>query len=399
MSPSTDIVVVGGGLVGCAVARALAKNGRQVTVLEGESAVARHQSGRNSGVVHSGLYYRPGSLRARLCVVGRDALFRYAEQKKIPLTRRGKLVVATEREEIPALAELERRGHANGLAGLERLPGEAIRELEPAVAGVAGLRVPQTGMVDFAAVNRAYADDIAELGGEVLLGTRFLSVAEDGNRLVVRTSAGERTTRQLINCAGLQADRVARACGAAPDGRIVPFRGDYYRLADRRRDIVSRPIYPVPDPRLPFLGVHLTPKIDGSIEAGPNAVLALAREGYRKTSIRPGDLASALGFPGLWRFAARHWRTAVGELWRSLSKRAFTRALQRLVPALEGDDLESGGSGVRAQMMSPQGRLVDDFRILPHGRTLHVLNTPSPAATASLAIGYHVAGIALDHLD
>lgn len=398
MTRTADIVVVGGGLVGCAVGRALARNDLTVAVLEAESAVARHQSGRNSGVVHSGLYYAPGSLRARLCVVGRDALYRYAEENAVPCERTGKLVVATEEAELARLGELERRGRENGLEGLERLDPAGIRELEPQAAGIAGLFVPQTGIVDFAAVNRAYADEIEELGGEVLLDTRFLGIDEREGDLLVRTSRGELAAGRLINCAGLQADRVARACGVVTELRIVPFRGEYYRLAPRRAGIVSRPVYPVPDPAFPFLGVHLTPRVDGSIEAGPNAVLALAREGYSWTDVRLQDARSALGFAGFWRFAARHWRTGLAELRRSFSRHAFARSLQRLVPAIGAADLEPGGAGVRAQMMAPDGRLIDDFRILSHGRTLHVLNTPSPAATASLAIGSHVAGAALEEL-
>jgi L-2-hydroxyglutarate oxidase len=391
MNDNFDVAVVGGGLVGCAVGRALVLAGKKVAVLEAEAEVARHQSGRNSGVIHSGLYYKPGSFRARFTVSGRNALYRYVEEKGIAFQRCGKLVVAADQGEIPALDELERRGRANGLEGLRRLGPEEVREIEPEVVGVSGLFVPETGIVDFGEVNRAYAADIVTLGGDVRCNARFLGVVEDGMDAVVRTTAGELRARQMVNCAGLQADRIAHACGVATDIRIVPFRGEYYELAKERSDLVSRPIYPVPDPAFPFLGVHLTTKISGRIEAGPNAVLALHREGYSRTAFRFADAWSALGFPGFWRLAANNWRTGIAEVWRSFSRQSFARSLQKLVPAVEADDLAEGGCGIRAQAMNSDGTLVDDFRILPHGHTLHVLNTPSPAATASLAIGDHVA--------
>lgn len=399
MSKVHDVVVVGGGLVGCAVGRSLSQRGKSVVVLEAENDLAQHQSGRNSGVIHSGLYYQPGSFRARFTVAGRNALYRYVEERGLPHQRCGKLVVASDSTEIGPLDELERKGRANGLEGVRRLSSEEIREIEPAVAGVSGLLIPETGIVDYEAVNHAYAQDIEAHGGEVRCGTRFLGVVEDGDSAVVLTSAGELRARQTVNCAGLQADRIAHACGAATDIRIVPFRGEYYHLADERSDLVSRPIYPVPNPAFPFLGVHLTTKIDGRIEAGPNAVLALKREGYSKTAFRLADAANALCFFGFWRLAARNWRTGIGEVWRSFSKRAFARSLQKLVPAVRAEDLFTGGCGVRAQAMNADGSLVDDFRIIPHGHTLHVLNTPSPAATASLAIGDHVAESVIERLD
>lgn len=392
---SWDIVVVGGGLVGCAVGRALTLAGRRVAVLEAESELARHQSGRNSGVIHSGLYYKPGSFRARFTVAGREALYRYVEEKGIAFQRCGKLVVAAATSELGALDELERRGRANGLAGLRRLSPEEIQELEPAVVGVSGLLVPETGIVDFPAVNRAYAADVEARGGEVRCGARVLSIVEDGSEVVVETTRGDLRAGLAINCAGLQADRLAHACGAATDMRIVPFRGDYYYLRPERADLVSRPIYPVPDPAFPFLGVHLTTKLGGRIEAGPNAVLSLHREGYSKAAFRFADAADSLSFPGFWLLAARNWRTGIAEVHRSFSRGAFARSLRSLVPSVQAKDLLPGGCGVRAQAMNRDGTLVDDFRILPHGRTLHVLNTPSPAATASLAIGDYVAERAL----
>lgn len=398
MSKVWDVVVVGGGLVGCAVGRSLALAGKTVAVLEAETDLAQHQSGRNSGVIHSGLYYVPGSFRARFTVAGRNALYRYVEEKGIQHQRCGKLVVASDENEIGPLDELERKGRANGLEGVRRLGPEEIREIEPAVVGVSGLLIPETGIVDYEAVNHAYADDIREHGGEVRLATRFQSVVEDGDTATVLTSGDELRTRQMVNCAGLQADRIAHACGVATDIRIVPFRGEYYLLSDERSDLVSRPIYPVPDPAFPFLGVHLTTKFDGSIEAGPNAVLALKREGYSKTAFRLADAVNSLAFPGFWRLAARNWRTGIAEVWRSFSKAAFARSLQKLTPDVRTEDLSSGGCGVRAQAMNADGTLVDDFRILPHGHTLHVLNTPSPAATASLAIGDYVAERVVERL-
>jgi L-2-hydroxyglutarate oxidase len=398
VSGTYDVVVIGGGLIGCAVGRALSLGGAAVAVLEAEAEVARHQSGRNSGVIHSGLYYSPGSYRARFTVEGREALYRYLEENGIAFERCGKLVVARDDRDLAALDELERRGRANGLDGLSRLDAVRIRELEPAVAGVEGLLVPQTGIVDFAAVNRSYARDIESAGGSVLLGTRCLAVTESDSSATVRTSRGELRARLAVNCAGLQADRIAHACGVATDLRIVPFRGDYYHLTAARSSLVSRPVYPVPDPTFPFLGVHLTTKLDGRIEAGPNAVLALDREGYHKAAFRFADASDVLGFPGFWRLAARHWRIGLAELRRSFSKRSFARSLRELVPAVSAADLTAGGCGIRAQAMLRDGTMVDDFRIEPGRRTLHVLNTPSPAATASLAIGDHVAARAREML-
>jgi len=392
--------VIGGGIVGLATAVALLEAGAEdVTVLEAESRVAAHQSGHNSGVIHSGLYYRPGSLKARLCREGRAALLRYCEAEGIPHQRTGKLVVAGREEELPMLATLEERGRANGLQGLRRLAGPELREREPAVAGLAGLWVPEAGVVDFAVVTAALARTLEREGGKVETGARVMQLVRDGSRgLVVETTAGPRSARLVINCAGLQADRVARLCGANPDVLIVPFRGEYYELVPERRELVRTAIYPVPDPALPFLGVHLTRTVGGHVHAGPNAVLAWAREGYRRLDISPRDLAGTLSYPGFWRMAARHWRAGIAEMGRSLSKAAFLRALQRLVPALRREDLVPGGSGVRAQAVDRTGRLVDDFHILETAGAVHVLNAPSPAATASLAIGREVAARALRQL-
>ncbi|MEE8523964.1 MAG: L-2-hydroxyglutarate oxidase [Thermoanaerobaculia bacterium] len=385
-----DIVVVGGGIVGLATAMALAEDA-SVVVLEAEDDVARHQSGHNSGVIHSGLYYPPGSLKAELCASGRQALERLCEEDGIPFERRGKLVVATREEEIPALDELERRGRANGLAGIERLDGQGIREHEPQAAGLAGLLVAETGIVDYVAVCRAYAARVRRAGGEIRTGSRLLSVREKNGEAVLVTAAGEIHCRCWVNCAGLQSDRVARLSGIEPEVRIIPFRGEYCEVVGESRNLVQRPIYPVPDPRFPFLDVHLTPTLDGRLEAGPNAILALKREGYRRTSFSLRDTLDTLAYPGFWRLAGRFWRTGVDEVVRSLVKRRFVAALRRLVPAIRTEDVRRAGSGVRAQAVDRQGGLVDDFRIVEAKRSVHVLNAPSPGATASIAIGRHIA--------
>jgi L-2-hydroxyglutarate oxidase len=387
-----DVAVVGGGIVGTAAAMAIAgRGGLSVVVLEAEEGLAAHQSGHNSGVVHSGLYYQPGSLKARLCVEGAAALYRFCAEEGIACEHCGKLVVATREEELPRLEELARRGAANGLGGLRRLGPRELREVEPHAAGMAALFVPQSGIVDYAAVVRAYARRVAAAGGEVLTGARVVAVRREVGALQVITRRGDFACRLLVNCAGLQSDRVARLCGAAPEVAIVPFRGEYYELAPARRHLVRALLYPVPDPRFPFLGVHLTRRVDGRVEAGPNAVLALKREGYTWRDVSLRDLAETAGWPGFWRLMGRTWTAGAGEVWRSFVRRAFVRDLRRLVPELRDADLLPGGSGVRAQAVDRAGRLVDDFHILAAERSLHVLNAPSPAATASLAIGEHIA--------
>ena len=392
-----DVAVIGGGIVGVATALALCRTTRaSVTVLEAEDRLATHQTGRNSGVIHAGLYYKPGSLKARNCTAGREALYRFCAERGVPAERCGKLVVATTAEELPALAELELRGRANGLIGLRRLAAGELGEIEPHVRGLAGLLVPVTGIVDYGAVAAAMADELRGLGAEVRTGARVLALARDGDEFVLETAGGEQRCRHVVGCAGLQADRVARRCGVEPGVRIVPFRGEYYELAEARRGLVRNLIYPVPDPRFPFLGVHFTRKIGGSVEAGPNAVLAFRREGYRKTSFSLRDTAEVVGAPAFWRLAARYWRTGAAEMWRSASRRAFARALQRLIPEITAADLRPGGAGVRAQALDRAGNLLDDFHIVEAERQVHILNAPSPAATASLAIGAHVAALAAD---
>ncbi|HJQ83106.1 MAG TPA: L-2-hydroxyglutarate oxidase [Candidatus Binatia bacterium] len=392
MARSYDVAVVGGGIVGTATAMALARTTRAaVVILEAEDRLASHQSGRNSGVIHSGLYYRPGSLKARYCVEGREAMYRFCAERGIAHERCGKVVIATHDAELPALAELERRGAANGLEGIRRLDPTAIRAHEPAAVGIAGLLVPQTGIVDYPAVTRAFADDVVAAGGEVLTRARVAGVRREGGGLVVETARGPIQCRRLVNCAGLQSDRIARLCGVEPGVRIVPFRGDYYELVPARHALVRNLIYPVPDPALPFLGVHFTRMIHGGIEAGPNAVLALRREGYRPWSFSPRDALEIAAWGGTWRMARRFWRTGAGEFYRALSKGAFVRALRRLVPALRPEDVRRRGAGVRAQAVEPSGALVDDFRIVGDAHTIHVVNAPSPAATASIVIGREIA--------
>lgn len=387
-----EVAVIGGGIVGLATARELARRDHRVLVLEAEPAVGRHQTGNNSGVIHSGLYYRPGSLKARLCTEGREEMFRFCEEHGVPAERCGKLVLATREDEIPRLDELERRGRANGLDGLERLGPDEIAEREPACRGLAGLLVPATGICDYGAVARALAADIEVRGGEIRTGSRVLGASRKADGVALRTSTGELApVSRVVNCSGLQADRVARSLGDTPDVRIVPFRGEYVEIVPERRDLVRHLVYPVPDPRFPFLGVHFTRTVDGRLEAGPNAVPALAREGYSWSEISFRDLAEVLSWPGFWRLAGRHAATGTAEIARSWSRRLFVRALRRLVPEVRDDDVRRGGAGVRAQAVDRRGRLLDDFSLVRSERVLHVLNAPSPAATASLAIARELA--------
>jgi L-2-hydroxyglutarate oxidase len=396
-TPQYDVAIIGGGIVGLATALSLVSRYRlSLIIVEAEEKLAKHQTGNNSGVVHSGLYYKPGSLKARNCVAGREALYRFCAEHGIAHERCGKLVVATRPEELPALEELERRGQANGLKGVRRLSPAQIKEHEPHCAGLAGLLVPETGIVDYREVALTYARLVAAAGGTIRTTARVIGCRRLASELVLQTTAGDVACRGLVSCAGLYSDRVARLCGLEPGVQIVPFRGEYYKLLPERAFLVRNLIYPVPDPRFPFLGVHFTRLIHGGIEAGPNAVLAFCREGYTRLSFSLGDTLEMIGYVGFWRMARKYARTGLAEMVRSFSKRAFVQALQRLVPELQSEDVRPAGAGVRAQALGPDGALVDDFHIVQAERMVHVLNAPSPAATASLSIGRTIADLAAE---
>jgi (S)-2-hydroxyglutarate dehydrogenase len=389
-----DVTIIGGGIVGLATAyRLQARLPRlRLAVLEKEATVAAHQTSHNSGVIHAGIYYRPGSLRAQLCVEGARRMVAFCRQHELPHEVCGKVIVATRPEELPALADLFRRGRQNGVPDLAELEPQELRRIEPHAAGLRALHVPGTGIVDYGAVARKLAQLTTTGGADVRTGSRVTAFRQvNGREVALKTARDDVTTRYVVNCGGLHSDRVARCAGARPDARIVPFRGEYYLLRSSQRGLVRGLIYPVPDPRFPFLGVHFTRTVHGGVEAGPNAVLALAREGYRWSQVCPRDLLETLTFSGFWHLAGKYWRTALGEMYRSLSKPAFVHALQRLVPDVRAEHLQPGGSGVRAQALLPDGALVDDFRIVHQDRAIHVLNAPSPAATASLSIGDQVA--------
>lgn len=399
MTVRDPVVVIGGGIVGLATALAILER-REVplVVLEKEPDIARHQTGHNSGVIHSGIYYRPGSLKARLCVDGARRLIDFCETHQVPFERCGKLIVATREGERPRLAEIERRAALNGVPGVRRMGPGQVRDLEPSVRCVEALHVPTTGIVDYSAVARAYAAEIARRGGEVRTRTAVVGVESRGSALRVMTAEGPVAATGMVNCAGLHSDRVARWAGVDPPARIVPFRGEYYRLTPSARGLVRGLVYPVPDPDLPFLGVHFTRTIHGEIEAGPNAVPALAREGYSWRDVDWRDVTETLTFAGTPRLLWRYGKTEAAEVFRSLSRGAFLRDLRRMVPGLSDRDLEPGGSGVRAQAVTPDGKLADDFLLADSPGAVHVLNAPSPAATASLAIGEHVARRVFDRL-
>jgi L-2-hydroxyglutarate oxidase LhgO len=391
-----NAIIVGGGIVGLAVALEITRRFPRVRLLllEKEDGVGRHQSGHNSGVIHSGVYYKPGSLKAKLCVTGAAAMVEFCREHGIPHQVCGKVIVATHEEEFPRLEELRRRGEANGLTGLRSIGPEELRQIEPHASGLRALVVPSTGITDYAAVCDKYAELIIGGGGTILTSHAVIGLRRSTDEIVVETNRGAFSSRALINCAGLFSDRISRMAGDDPQVMIVPFRGEYYDLIPERSSLVRALIYPVPDPRFPFLGVHFTRRVNGSVDAGPNAVLAFRREGYRRTDFNLRDLASALAFPGFWRMGAKNWRSGLDEFHRSFSKTAFVRALQRLVPQVQNADLVPGGSGVRAQAVTREGALVDDFKFVPSGRMLHVLNVPSPAATASLVIGRAIVDMA-----
>lgn len=389
------IAIIGGGIVGLATAYRLTERfpAVHITVLEKETAVGRHQTGHNSGVLHCGLYYKPGSVKARLAVDGIRQMVAFCQENGIPHEICGKLVVAADDTEVDRLRALLDRGAANGLEGLRWLNREQMREIEPHVGGVAALRVPQEGIVDYAKVCEALVRKLTERGADVMTSARVDRLENHTGKWLAHTPAGDFEADFLVNCAGLHCDRVAELAGERRDMRILPFRGEYYQIKSSRRSLVRNLIYPVPDPRFPFLGVHFTRMIHGGIEAGPNAVLAFSREGYRKTDFNARDLFDALSYGGFWRFLRRYPSICWYELRRSFSRELFCRSLQRLVPEIQPDDLETGGSGVRAQAITAGGELEQDFRLIARPNALHVLNAPSPAATASLAIGAEIAGM------
>ncbi|HXP17600.1 MAG TPA: L-2-hydroxyglutarate oxidase [Terriglobales bacterium] len=391
-----DLVVIGGGIVGLSTAmhatRLLPK--LKLLLVEKEANVARHQSGHNSGVIHSGVYYKPGSLKAKLCVEGAAAMVEFCREHNLPNQICGKVIVATSEDEIPRLKGLLERGQANGIAGLRLLQGEQLREIEPHCAGLLGLLVPGTGITDYKAVCAKYAEIIAAQGGTISTGTEVRSLVQQDAELIIETTRGSFAARNVINCAGLHSDRISQMAGQKPEVRIVPFRGEYYDLVPERTHLVRTLIYPVPDPRFPFLGVHFTRRIQGGVDAGPNAVLAFKREGYHWTDFSLRDFSGTLTYPGFWRLAGKYWRDGAGEVHRSFSKKAFVKALQRLVPEIVSSDLVADGSGVRAQAVRPDGFLLDDFYFVQAQKMLHVCNVPSPAATASLSIGRHVVEMA-----
>jgi len=394
MNTTYDIAIIGGGIVGLATAMALTGRGqRSLVVLEAEDRLAAHQTGHNSGVIHSGIYYKPGSLKAHNCVSGRLAMYQFCAENGIAYENCGKLIVATRPEEIPALDQLEQRGLVNGLVGLKRLKSEEIKEYEPYTFGLSALHVPQTGIVDYIGVSEAYGQIIQKAGGTIRMGARVIKFNASSHEFVLETTAGEIHCRNLINCAGLYSDRVARLCGVDPGLQIIPYRGEYYEIRPERQFLVKNLIYPVPDPKFPFLGVHFTRMVKGGVEAGPNAVLALKREGYT-WALSVGDVFQYFTYSGFWHMAFKHWKMGFGEIHRSLSKAAFVKALQRLLPELRGEDVYRSGAGVRAQALEPDGKLSDDFRILEAPRMVHVLNAPSPAATASISIGQSIAAMA-----
>jgi (S)-2-hydroxyglutarate dehydrogenase len=393
MTPRVDVLIAGGGIVGLAAAWRILKAhpGRKVLVLEKEAGVARHQTGHNSGVIHSGIYYKPGSYKARLCRRGYAQMIEFCSARAIPHEICGKLIVALSEAELPQLDALRQRAEANGLRGVRVLERPEIPDFEPQAGGLRALRVPETGIVDYKRVSEALAAEIKALGGEVNLASQVDGLRTLPDAKVVRAGLREFPAAFFINCGGLMSDRLARLDGLDPKIDIVPFRGEYYELAPEARPLVRNLIYPVPDPAFPFLGVHFTRMIGGGVECGPNAVLAFKREGYRKTDFDPRDLAQVLLNPGFRKLAARHWRMGLGEFRRSFSKAAFVKALQRLLPAVRAEMLTPAGAGVRAQALRRDGTLVDDFAFAEGERSLHVLNAPSPAATASLAIGEEIA--------
>jgi L-2-hydroxyglutarate oxidase len=384
-----DLIVIGGGIAGLATAlKVNEKNpALKILVIEKEEKIAAHQTGNNSGVIHSGIYYKPGSLKAKNCIRGYHQLIEFCTEHQVPFELCGKIIVATAPDELSALENIFKRGQENGLDGLKKLSVDELREYEPHVAGIAGIHVPQTGIVDYRLVAEAYARLLASRGVEIKLSTKVTGIRRIGNQNIVQTTAGDFSCSLVVSCGGLYADKIAGMTTDNLQVRIVPFRGEYYKLTKEKEYLVKNLIYPVPDPNFPFLGVHFTRMAKGGVEAGPNAVLAFKREGYRKRDISFSELTETLMWPGFQRVASKYWRTGLGEMYRSFSKAAFTRALQKLIPEITEQDLASGGAGVRAQACDRTGGLVDDFMFQESENAIHVLNAPSPAATSSLSIG------------
>lgn len=395
-----DIIIIGAGIVGLATAlHLLQKNSSlKILILEKENEIAKHQTGNNSGVIHSGIYYKPNSLRAINCLRGYQMLLDFCDAENIPYDICGKIIVATKENELQRLQNIYQRGIENGLAGLELLDETAIKKAEPHCAGIKGIYVPQTGIIDYVAVSKKYAEKIEILNGTISLNQRVVDIKNDNNEIKVITQNNTYTTKQLINCAGLYSDKIAKLTSNNIAVKIVPFRGEYFTLKKEKEYLVKNLIYPIPDPDFPFLGVHFTRFIQGGVEAGPNAVLAYAREGYKKSDIVWSEFLESIFYKGFIKLAFKNWRTGIGEMRRSYSKKAFTTALQRLIPELKMDDLVTGEAGVRASAMDRNGNVVDDFIIEQQGNIIHVLNTPSPAATASLSIGLKIAEMALKEL-
>lgn len=405
---SYDMVIVGGGIIGLATAREFLKRrpGLRLAVLEKEADIALHQSGHNSGVIHTGIYYTPGSLKAKACVAGQQAMLEYCDEHSIPYELCGKVIVALDESELPRLAELYQRGLSNGVQGLEMVGPERLKELEPFAAGIKAIYSPNTGIIDYVQVARSYAREIQQQGGEIVTGCQVTNLTDKAGysllnlKIDVNTQLeGEIQAKYVITCGGLQSDKLSEMSGKASPVQIVPFRGDYYVLRPEKRAMVKSMIYPVPDPRFPFLGVHFTRRMDGQVWAGPNAVLAFAREGYQRWKIKPAELLQTVSYPGFWKMAGKYWKMGLEEMYRDYNKAGFVNSLQRYMPEVTGADLLPGPSGVRAQALAPDGRLVDDFLIQQGRNVAHVQNAPSPAATSSLVIAAMIADAAEKNFD
>jgi L-2-hydroxyglutarate oxidase len=396
-----DITIIGAGIVGLATAYKIQEKnpGLKIQVLEKENRVSAHQTGNNSGVIHSGIYYKPGSLKARNCTYGYKLLLDYCDENDIPYEICGKVIIASDKQELPGMEFLYKRGIENGLEGLKLLKKDELNDYEPHVIGMGGIWVPQTGIIDFKKVSQKLEENIKAKGAEFYFGQKVQGIKIKKREAIISTPSQSFSSKLVINCAGLYSDKIARYTHQNVSVKIIPFRGEYYKIKPGKRHLVKNLIYPVPDPSFPFLGVHFTRMIDGGIEAGPNAVLAFAREGYKKTQINFPELAETLTWPGFLKVASKYWKTGFGEMYRSFSKKAFTRALQKLIPEIEEKDLEIGGAGVRAQACDRSGGLMDDFLIYENENAINICNAPSPAATSSLSIGEAIAKIALDHIN